>query len=64
MKGVDLYAEGKQLGHHSLDMNKKYAHLARNYAVEVLAFPSAQVTPAVNDNIPAPASPSFQMTRP
>ena len=48
MKGINLYIVSKLLGHHSLDMTERYAHLAPDFlqnAVDVLAIPAAQVTP-------------------
>ena len=68
MKGINLY---KLLGHHSLDMTERYAHLAPDFlqnAVDVLAIPAAQVipelTPAANASNSSSVSSSFQTTRP
>ncbi|HEU0007003.1 MAG TPA: tyrosine-type recombinase/integrase [Terriglobia bacterium] len=49
MKGINLYIVGKLVGHPSLDMTERYAHLAPDFlqnAVDVLAIPAVvQVTP-------------------
>ena len=47
MKGINLYIDSKLLGHRSLDMTERYAHLAPDFlqnAIDVLAIPAAQVT--------------------
>jgi len=71
MKGINLYIVSKLLGHHSLDMTERYAHLALDFlqnAVDVLAVPAVQVTPeltpAANTSNSSAVSSSFQSTRP
>ena len=67
MKGINLYTVSKLLGHHSLDMTERYAHLAPDYlqkAVEVLAQVTPELTPAANGSPSASVSNSFQKTRP
>jgi site-specific recombinase XerD len=47
MAGVDLYAVKELLGHHTIEMTQRYAHLAPNHlkqAVEALVS-TKQVTP-------------------
>jgi len=71
VKGINLYVVSKLLGHHSLDMTERYAHLAPDFlqnAVDVLAIPAAQVTPeltpAANASNSSSVSSSFQTMRP
>jgi len=71
MKGINWYIVSRLLGHHSLDMTERYAHLAPDFlqnAVDVLAIPAAQVTPelrsAANASNSSSVSSSFQTTRP
>ena len=47
MKGVDLYTVSKLMGHHSLEMTERYAHLAPDFlknAVNVLVSGNATAT--------------------
>ena len=49
MGGVDLYSVKELLGHHSVEMTQRYAHLTANHltqAVEVLTLKN-EVTPEV-----------------
>ncbi|MCI0419008.1 MAG: tyrosine-type recombinase/integrase [Acidobacteria bacterium] len=71
MKEINLYIVSKLLGHHSLDMTERYAHLAPDFlqnAVDVLAIPAEQVTPeltpAANASTSSSLSSSSQSTRP
>jgi integrase len=48
MRGVDLYAVKNLLGHHSIEMTERYAHLAPEYlrrSVEVLTQPAPKPAP-------------------
>jgi len=50
MRGVDLYTVSKLLGHYSLEVTERYAHLASGHlqkAVDCLTtVPSTEVTPS------------------
>ncbi len=46
MKGVDLYTVSKLLGHHSLKMTERYAHLAPNYLKKAVSVLSQKSQPA------------------
>ena len=52
MAGVDLYTVSKLLGHHSLKMTERYAHLAPDYLKK-----------AVNTLVPRIERPSKQPSR-
>ena len=52
MAGVDLYRVSKLLGHHSLKMTERSAHLVPEYLkniVEVLVKMALQAAPEQND---------------
>lgn len=65
MKGVDLYTVSKLMGHHSLEMTERYAHLAPDFhknAVNVLVSNDATATSLPADSL-SPYGPVAQKDR-
>jgi len=65
MKGVDLYTVSKLMGHHSLEMTERYAHLAPDFlksAVNVLVSASTTDTSLPADSL-SPYGPVAQKDR-
>jgi integrase len=57
MKGVSLYVVSKLLGHHSLVMTERYAHLAPDFlqnAVDLLSQVTPELTPAASTSALSP----------
>jgi len=70
MRGIDLYTVSKLLGHSSLEVTERYAHLAPDYlknAVNVLVYPAAvalEVVPAKTVGSEDSVSASYQSRGP